>query len=403
MRHLLPGLYKSSRKKEDFMGFLGISAIAFVEAQNAKRKHLRTKARQWRRRRHSSKIRRQKKRQKKGDETKDLSKWLNRGKLSIGRNARITSFETDGVGASFTFTVTPEKLPFVAKNSKARTALTWAKQNAAEEQKYAALRGKDERDGRQQSFIGVDLGRAKIFYAATEVPGDWKEPRSFVFTRRQYKKQHRYYEMHMEEERIRRLTPNLRRAFEALAEARKTRSDVAYLETQRHYYEVLYLDAIRSKKRSFMRMKTFRLKTSSLDKNSNQILLSGFAPPTQNQAKAGSGANTATKTPFRCDSLSRLKPRVVVGIGAANFPSNSKGEISVPTKRARRAFAKAQKRMECLVATNKLGPVTFLSIDEFRSSQRCWDCHRQLYPVMVNARVKRKTGKPIFRVQAAQI
>ena len=63
-------------------------------------------------------------------------------------------------------------VPVMVDDPPSKKARTLSQMEKDEEDWMSRMRKADERSGRQVAFIGVDPGRAKLYFAATLKPGD---------------------------------------------------------------------------------------------------------------------------------------------------------------------------------------------------------------------------------------
>lgn len=246
------------------------------------------------------------------DKSKAIKKkWKRKGLSCMPKNARICSFETDGVGLSICL-----KTPISLYPPKPK------------------LQDHDIGMIDNPVFIGGDEGRAKIMTCAISTCG-YKKPETLTFSRRQYYKSIKH-KQRMEWERERTNNEDVKNAIEALSNTPKCSRFQEYVQqvgTQSNVLEKEYLQNI---DRGKYRMLLYRLKKRSLDLAAQKIIDKANGRP------------------------------IVFGIGNAKFAPTGKGEQSVPTTGFTKAVVRAKYRY-----TNR---VQIKGIDEFRTTKCCCAC-----------------------------
>ena len=239
------------------------------------------------------------------------NKWRQKGLSCMPRNARICSFETDGVGLSICLKTPISLYPLKPKPQDYNIGVV-----------------------DNPVFIGGDEGRAKIMTCAISTCG-YKKPETLTFCRRQYYKSIKH-KQRVEWERSRTNNGDVKSAIEALSSTPKYSMFQDYVQqvgNQANVLEKEYLDNI---DRGKYRMLLYRLKKRSLDLAAQKIIDKANGRP------------------------------IVFGIGNANFAPTGKGEKSVPTTGFTKAIIRAKYRY-----TNK---VNIIGIDEFRTTMCCCAC-----------------------------
>eukprot|EP00210_Caulerpa_lentillifera_P005709 g5460.t1 len=313
-------------KDDNTLDFLSFSLQAFRQVQTNKRKRLRRETRK---------------------NKKCHQKWKKKEKIPIPHDGIVKSIMTDGVGLSIKYS-TPMKIPryqkFERKPKKRKFDKT-VQQEAIEKMR--------NEDGDQVlSFVGVDLGRAKLYCASIKHKED-QNPFTKTYTRNKY-----YWSIkhgkRMKEERKKTLEdPNYKMAKEELGKIGQEQNLLSYIRIQSQFALTLLEKTIKSKSYSFSKMRSFRLKKASLARTANDLI----------------------------DSVTKNGRRLVIGVGNASFPSTGHGEKSVPVKGIIKALhsVKSSQWMK-----SKCTNISFLTIDEFKTTLVCNCCgHNTFAPWVI--------------------
>lgn len=110
----------------------------------------------------------------------------------------------------------------------------------AQDEWLTRLRTVDERRGSRPSFIGVDCGRAKLFFTTVLKPGD-NEPSSsrVVYTRKQYLHDTAYKKREKAHRGRLKRKPALEDALSRLAFAGQDHSILSFPQMQKHLFNIL--------------------------------------------------------------------------------------------------------------------------------------------------------------------
>eukprot|EP00210_Caulerpa_lentillifera_P004048 g3861.t1 len=311
---------------DNILNFLGFSLQAFRQVQTNKRKRLRRETRKSKKCHH---------------------KWKKKGKVSIPHDGVVKSIMTDGVGLVMKYS-TPMKIPrfrdFERKPKKRKF------DKDIQQTKCEKMRNED--GDCVPTFVGVDLGRCKLYCASIKHEED-QNPFTKTYTRNKY-----YWaighEKRMKEERKKTLEdPNYKMAKEELGKIGQEHNLLSYIRIQSQFASTLLKKTIQSKFYSFSKMRSFRLKKSSLARAANDLI----------------------------DSATKNGRRVVIGIGNASFPSTGRGEKSIPVKGIIKALhsVKSSQWMK-----SKSTNISFLTIDEFKTTLVCNCCgHNTFVPWVI--------------------
>lgn len=306
--HLLPRLFKSKKRdntKPSLMDLYGISTEDYRRRRKLLRQQLRRKY--------------------KGNSKKLRKKWMRLGYSNMPRDARVQSFETDGVGVSICIQRPVSLLP--SKEVK-------------------------EQPLQDPVFVGVDLGRAKLFTSAISTNGIQK-PKTVLYTRRNYyrdmkHKHHRRFEIERGDQ------PDLKEVIGNLSQDGGKRNIDLYVQKVADNLEVLRNEYLVDKERALWKMRLFRLKKRALDKAVQKVLEA-------------------------CG-----KRDIVIGIGDSKIAPTGKGEKAMPTGRITKVFLKAKRSREHEQGSQKRPKIDqtikFLSINEFRTTLCCCSCGCETQP-----------------------
>ena len=239
-------------------------------------------------------------------------KWARLGSSNMPKDATIASFETDGVGVSLCIQI---KLPLFEVPKKDDVL-------------------------EKPVFVGVDIGRAKLFTAAiSDCP--CKKPTSYSYTRKEY-----YYDnkhkIRTRYERERSSIPEIKAALLDLSLEGGKKNMVRYLNGVATHYEVLKSEYLDNTDRALWAMRLYRLKKRALDKAVQQV-------------------------------VGTSRRDMVIGIGDARIAPTGRGEKAMPTNQIIKTFLKAQRKD----TTRK---IKLLGVNEFRTTLCCCACGQVTTP-----------------------
>lgn len=210
-------------------------------------------------------------------------KWNRLGCSNMPKNARICSFETDGVGISICI-----QRPIALHT----------------EQKDEELQLNDP------AMVGIDIGRAKLFTASIST-NSIKKPISYAYTRRQYYRDMKHkFNKRFEEQRSQR--PIIASTLNTLSANGGKKNIQQYTQSVSSHFETLKREYIEDKERALWRMRMYRLKKRALDKAVQCVI-------------------------ERCG-----KKDIVIGIGDAGVLPTGPREKSMPTNQIVKVFLKAK-------------------------------------------------------------
>ena len=283
------------------------------------------------------------------------AKWKRRGKTSFPAGAQISSIMTDGIGVSLTYSF-PVQLRREADSSVHTAKRHKAEVAATLKDKLLAHRLEDELRDSVPTFVGIDLGRAKLFHSSIQIPRSRSELRlprrpaetvkSKVFTRRQH-----YWNIGFKK-RNRQLQTTLPQqlAYSELSEAGKERNLLHHLRAQQENSQILVKDKIDSTQAAKLKMAAHRLKKSSLRRAADSLI----------------------------ESAVRDKRRLVIGVGSASVQPGGKGQVAAPTVAIKKALDESISAAQRSAKSRGVWrPVEVLTIDEFRTSVSCYRCGSQ--------------------------
>ena len=397
------GRGSESQLMDAFMKHLGFSAENFISTQMKKRRNLRRMA--CRRRPRDSNDQRELKapsernlRVQKQNRATRLSKWSKpktrlrtgihpkwtvHGHASLPAGSVLRSFRTDGVAVALYFKRKQDLPQFMDAPRKVKTR---AQKHSDKNKGLESSRLEDEKKKTKRCYVGIDVGRAKLYYAAFwNPPADedrFDDPNQSTDLRFQsYTRSEHYFRMgthKLGKGEKSMLSRNflLRMARDRLSNAGQEGTLESYLATHRTWSSVLIHHHIESKYYSFRRMLSYRWKQATLSRAAQRLFDAAFE---DGDCQARESRTTESK-------------HLILGIGSGGFPATRKGERPVPVKGIIREIYKAKKRLELSrgVATS----VTALRIDEFHTTQCCSMCGVDMKGVRV---VNRKMSFKAFR------
>lgn len=278
-RFLLPTLYSKVKEAEghapSIMELFGISPVSFRNKRKQIRKGLRKK-------KHPDKRRMDKSRKERNLRSILKKKWRLLGCSNMPQNARIQSFETDGVGMSICI---QRPLPLYKKQEEAEELFE------------------------KPVFVGIDQGRAKISVSAIS-SDPIKKPETVAYTRREYY-YHIKHRIRMKWERVR----QIQNPVANILSQNGTENIVNYITTVSNNIEALENEYLQDKERALWKMRLYRFKKRSLDNAVNKVIQKHKNRP------------------------------IVIGIGDATFAPTGRGEKAVPTNQFVKALQKGLRRI----------------------------------------------------------
>lgn len=319
---------------------------------------------------------------------KQAKRWQRIGASAMRKNARVDSILTDGVGLRIVvkspIDMTPYKKPLEA------SAIAAARPPPARKKKLKPKAAPEEQEpplfsivpASRPIFVGIDLGRAKLFTAAVsrEVV---RRPSTVILTRRQYYYDMRHGARRRWEERRMEATPVIRAAVDSLSQAGGTLHTCdpdawqAYLTAETAHRALLDQEYVDEIERARWRMVMFRGK-----RNSTRCL------------------DNATQRVLKAAVEKEPKSRhLVIGIGDAAFPCNGpRGELPAPTSELSKALSRGLRRVR-----DSGRDVTVKMVDEFRTTKCCCACGAETTASTVRRRYRdRQTGATIIQDGASR-
>lgn len=284
--------------------------------------------------------------------------------MSVGRmhkDARVDSFETDGVGLRLCLKIPVEiashvkPLPTEAPVDSCKSTRRGKKREREEDEPQVAD-WLPKGNWPSPIMVGVDEGRAKLMAAAIS-QHPLRKPKTSVFTRKHYYAAMGYWRQ-QKWSQARGQSNEVQAALNALSSAGglqncdPARWD-ATMEAERDHHEVLYREYVENPEYAVWRMRLFRKKRSALDRACHDLI---------REAVRGEP---------------RERP-VLIGVGDASFAPTGRGEMAVPTTMLGVALKRAIKR-----ARENGRHVEMRKIGEFRTTMCCSACGAVTQPAMV--------------------
>ena len=234
------------------------------------------------------------------------------------------------------------------------------------EDRLLADRVEDESKHSVPTFVGIDLGRAKLFHSSIQMAEEKTELiqmaedgnelvrtvppseaiKSCVFTRRQH-----YWNIRYKGRKKQNQTSLVEQlANTELSEAGKKKNLLWYVRAQRDNANVTVSEKIKDKRSAKLSMVKYRLRQSSL--------------------------RLATERLLRC--AARDGSRLVIGLGSASVQPGGVGQLSSPTSAIRRTLNESIRAAERQAKDRGVWrPIEVLNIDEYKTSVSCYRCGSQ--------------------------
>ena len=292
---------------EGFLTSLGLCMETFKQVERKRRQRIRRLARKTVRKETMAKHRN--KRAKTNKEaspnssmlSQTMKRWMRRGTFNLSCDWRSSSFSTDGV--SITISMSRKKpLPEMTNDPPPKKTRTDVRRKKEEEEWMSRMRDADDQSGRQVAFVGVDPGRAKLYFAATLRPG-YRGPKYHVYSKGHYLHDTKHKQRQRATKKKINANPELHTAHEMLEKANRIEDLIEYLRVQQERIPVLYSHNIQNKENAVMKLRVHSWKRSSLDRAANRLVDSGML----------------------------ANGRLIIGMGNAKVTPGGKGETNVPT------------------------------------------------------------------------
>ena len=136
------------------------------------------------------------------------------------------------------------------------------------------MREEDAQNKVSPSFIGIDEGRAKLYFGAclrpeSKMPSHHVCTRSFYLFKTGWKRRQR-----RRGERVR-SNEALRQAYEALGDVAASNDFARYISVRTAHFDIIWNENVRKKDEAFDKMNFYRQKQSCLTKAANQLVDAG--------------------------------------------------------------------------------------------------------------------------------